>query len=165
MADIAGIWDLQLLCLRWRDEAESVTADVHIGNRLLDLRHVTGDTFISAARDLVMSVLFNGSSVRTIRRMGTVAFQADYIRRPYEIGAVSRSVNVMATETPDTVCVHRAGYEIISLHAILVGCSIGEVGECGFAKAVILQLPEALQVEADVKPNGPVVVPALDRIL
>src|SRR5260370_31330129 len=94
-----------------------------------------------------------------------MAFQADYIRRPYEIGVVSRSVNIMATETPDTVCVHRAGYEIISLHPILVGCSLGGVCERGFAKPVVLQLPEALQVEADVIANWPVVVPAFDRIL
>jgi len=113
VADIAGIWTLQLLCLRRGDEAESVTTDVNIGNRLLDLRHVAGGTFISAARDLVMSVLFDGSGVKTIRRTRTVAFQADYIRWPYGVGAVPRSVKIMATETPDTVCVHRAGYEII----------------------------------------------------
>ena len=88
-----------------------------------------------------------------------MTLQVDYIRRPDKIGAVSRSVNIMATETPDAVCVHRTGDEIIPLYPILVSCSFGEVCERGLAKPVILQLPEALQVEADVKANGLVVVP------
>ena len=64
MADIAGIRYLQLLCFRRREETESVTADVDIGNRLLDLRHVAGDTFVSAAGNLVIC------AVRWRRREG-----------------------------------------------------------------------------------------------
>ena len=45
MTNVARIGDLQGFSRRWRDELESVGSDVHIGDRLLDLWHVTRNAF------------------------------------------------------------------------------------------------------------------------
>ncbi len=70
----------------------------------------------------------------------------------------------MAAKTGDAATVHNALHEIIALHAVLVGGSIGEVYEGGLAESVVFQLPKIAEVEAHPIADGPIVVFALDGI-
>ena len=73
-------------------------------------------------------------------------------------------MRIVATETGNAPSVHEAGDEIIPLHPVLMGRSVGEVCEGRFAELVFLQLPEVPQVQADMKADRPVVVFSFDRI-
>ncbi len=43
VADIARVRDLQVVGPRRIDEMEGMATDIHVGDRLFDLRHVAGD--------------------------------------------------------------------------------------------------------------------------
>ena len=62
----AGIRNLVDVGHRGRNKAKSVTPDVHIGDSLLNFRHVAGDTFIACASGLVMSMFFYCRRVRPV---------------------------------------------------------------------------------------------------
>jgi len=93
-----------------------------------------------------MSVLFDRGGAGAVERKRAMAVQADLIAGLAELGVVVRAVHIVATEAGDAAAVHHALHEIISLHAIFVGCAVGEMRECGFAEVVFLQLPIILQV-------------------
>ncbi len=59
-----------------RDKSEGVAANVHVGKRLLDWRHVAGNTFSAGATGLVMRVFFDLRGMRTVGRAWPVTFQA-----------------------------------------------------------------------------------------
>ena len=67
MAGGARIRNLVLIGHLRANKSERVAADVYIGDGLLDLRHMTGNTVISCASDLVMRVLFYRACVRAVR--------------------------------------------------------------------------------------------------
>ncbi len=56
MAYVTGIRNLQGVGLTWRDEAEGVAADIHIRDRLLDFRHMTGEAIVAGAARLMVRV-------------------------------------------------------------------------------------------------------------
>ena len=76
MADIAGVRNLQSLSRCRCDEAERMAPHVHVGDRLLDLRHVASDALAALATYFVMRVLLNRRRVRTIRRIRAVTIEA-----------------------------------------------------------------------------------------
>ena len=78
MANIAGVGDFQCIGLGRGHEMEGVTTDIHIRNRLLDFRHVTGDALTSGTPLFVMSVSFDRNRMRTVLRMRAVAGQAHF---------------------------------------------------------------------------------------
>jgi hypothetical protein len=129
MAHIAGIRNSKHVRLCGRDELECVCANVHISDRLLDLRHVASDALISWAIGLVMCMGFDARSVRTIGCVGAVTVQAYLGRRLPEDRLIGRAMNVVATEARNAARIHQTLYEVVALHAVLVGCSIGKVSE------------------------------------
>ena len=76
MAYIAGIRNLHSVSRRRSDEMKSVAPHVHVGDCLLDLRHVGGDALAALASRFVMRVFFDRRGVRAIRRTRAVAIQA-----------------------------------------------------------------------------------------
>ena len=111
-----------------------------------------------------MRVLLNGSGVGSVRRFRAVTLQAYDIRRLDQVGIVWSTVNVVATGARDAVRVHDAGHKIVALHAVLVRRAVGKVSERGLARFVLFEFPVILEIRADVKTDGPVVVFAFDRI-
>src|SRR5262245_49849021 len=71
------IRNLQLVGHRRRDEPERVTADVHVGDRLLDPRHVAGNALAAGAAPGVMGVVLERRRVRTIRRGWSMAGETE----------------------------------------------------------------------------------------
>src|SRR5262249_5508785 len=143
----ARVRHLRDLSRAGRNEAEGVAADVHVGDGLFDARHVARDALAAGAPGLMVRVLFEGRSTRAVGRAGAMAFEADGVRRLDEVGRIGRAVDVVATEAGHAAGIHHAADEIVALHAVLVGGAVGEVGEAGFARLVLLETPELLEVE------------------
>jgi len=76
MARVAGVRNLQDLRRRGSNEVERMAPDVHVGDRLLDLRHVARDALVALATRFVMGVLLDRRSVRAVRRVWAVTIQA-----------------------------------------------------------------------------------------
>lgn len=66
MTICAGIRNLVIIGHCRADEPERVTANVDISDRLFNFRHVTSDTLVSRASDLVMCVFFSRTCMRAI---------------------------------------------------------------------------------------------------
>ena len=65
---VARVRDLVLICHFGRDEIKRMAADIDVGDRLLDLRHVTGHTVAAGAAGTMVRVGFNGGCMRPIWR-------------------------------------------------------------------------------------------------
>jgi hypothetical protein len=94
-----------------------------------------------------------------------VAIQAEFLRRFSELRVIRRAVYVMTGGARHAMLIHDALDEVVTLHSVLVGGSIGEVGERGLAKSVIFKRPIVLEMETDAIADGPVVRFALDLFL
>ena len=64
MADVAGIRDFQRVAQGGTDKAESMATDVHIAERLGDLRHMASNAVAARTVSFVMRML------RDCRRVG-----------------------------------------------------------------------------------------------
>lgn len=157
MANITGVRDFQRVTRCRRDEVKRVAPHVHVGDRLLDLRHMTSDALVALATFFVMCVLLNRWRARAVRRVWAVTIEAQNVGRLPQERIVFRAMYVMATETGDAARVHEAGHEVITLHAILMGSPIGEMRERRLAKFVLLQFPEIVQPLTHMEADGPVV--------
>jgi hypothetical protein len=113
MADIAGVRNFQAIGLRRIDEMEGVAADVHVGNRLFDLRHIAGDTLAAGATRGMVGMLFDRRGMRAILRVRPVTSEACATGRLPQHGIILRAVRVMATEAGDAARIHQAGYEVV----------------------------------------------------
>src|SRR4029079_6417716 len=58
VANVAGVRDLQRICFAGRYEVKGMAADVYVGDRLLDLRHVASRALAARTVRLVMRVGF-----------------------------------------------------------------------------------------------------------
>ena len=157
MACGARIWNFVLLRGGGRDEVEGVAANEIVGKGLLDFGHVAGQAIVTGAVALVMRMGFQRGGVRPVRRIGAVAFKAHEVAGLDEVGIIFRAVRVMAGVAGDAPSVHHALDKIITLHAVLVGGAVGEMGEGGFAQLVFFQLPEIRQVLSHFEADGPIV--------
>ena len=101
VANVAGIRDLQGIGLSRRHEMKRVAADIHIGDRLFDLRHVTGDAFAPGAARLVVRMRFDARGMRPVLRIGAVAAQADLLDGLAQDAVVFAAMRIVATETGD----------------------------------------------------------------
>ena len=61
--------------------------------------------------------------------------------------------------------VHNALHKVVTLHAVLVGGSVREVGERRLAESVIFEPPVVLEMETDAIADGPIVGFAFDLCL
>ena len=141
MAACTRIGNLQLFAHRWRNELERVAAHIHIGDGLLNFRHVAGDAFTARASLRVVRVLFERSHTGSIWRVRCVTVETDRCRGLSELGIVLRAMSVMTRRTRHAPLVHDALNEIVALHAVLVCRAVGIVREAGLAKRVRLELP------------------------
>ena len=82
-----------------------------------------------------------------------------------QVGIVARAMNIMAAEAGDAAPIHQALHEIVSLHSILMGCSVREMGEGSLSQFVLFQLPEIFQIHPLMKADRPVVVLPIKGIL
>src|SRR5215510_15042285 len=94
-----------------------------------------------------------------------MAREAKLVRRLDEVRVVTGAMDIMAAEAGDAAPIHEALHEIISLHAILVTGAFREMRETRLAELVFLQFPVIFQIQPLMKPDRPVVVLSLDRIL
>jgi len=131
---------------------------VCIGNRLLNLRHVTTGALGAGRVCLVMRVLLDGWRPRAVRRGRPVTIKARYSGRLPQERIMLRAVRVMATKAGDTARVHRAGNVVVTLHAILMGGPVRKVSERSLSKRVFFKLPEVSQITPHFVANRPVVV-------
>ena len=119
-----------------------MTADIYVGNRLRDLRHVARDTLAAgAALPMMCMLLERGDIVRTVRRADAMARQTQVTYRLDEIGVVARTVYVVTTEAGYPSAVHHALHEIVPLHAIFVSRAVSEMRERRLTDLVFFELP------------------------
>ena len=76
MADIACVRNLQSVSRCRSDEVKRVAPHVHVGDRLLDLRHVASDALVALATYFVMGVLLDRWRVRAVGRVRAVTIEA-----------------------------------------------------------------------------------------
>ena len=113
----------------------------------------------------MMRVRLNGSFMRAVGRLRAMAFEANHVSRLQQIGIVFRAVNIVATVAAHAMGVHRALNEIVALHAVLVRRAVGKMREGRLSELVILEFPEVVEVEADMKSDRPIVILPTDRVL
>jgi hypothetical protein len=126
---IARIRNLKRFRLLRRNEFERMAANIDVSDRLFDLRHMAVDTFIACRTSPVMRVRFDRRSARPIRRLRSVTRETHDTRWFEQISIISGSVYIVATEAGDSARVHDTRHEVVTLHAILVRCSIGKMCE------------------------------------
>lgn len=59
MAQIARIWNLKRFGVARGHEVKGMASDILVRDRLLDLRHMTGDAFVARATRLMMGMFFD----------------------------------------------------------------------------------------------------------
>src|SRR5580692_184526 len=110
-----------------------------------------------------MRMFLESCCSRTVARAELVAVQANLIDRFAELYIVLRAVHVVAIETGYSAAVHHALDEIVSLHAVFVRGTVGEMSKALFAELVVFELPVIAQILAYVIADRPVVIIAPDR--
>lgn len=88
--------------------------------------------------------------------------QAELIYGFSKLRVVLRAMHVVAGRAGDAVLVHDALHKVVTLHPVLVGGSVREVGERRLAQGDVFQLPIIFKVKTNMVSNRPVVGFALD---
>jgi hypothetical protein len=101
--------------------------------------------------------------MRSVRRTWSMAVKAQLICWLAELGVVVSAVDIVTRGTSDSVAIHYALHEIISLHAVLVRCAIRKMQEVGLTKGDVFELPVVLKAQADVVTDRPVVSSPVDE--
>jgi len=83
-----------------------------------------------------MRVLFDRGGAGTIEGKRAMAVQADLIAGFPQLGVVAVPCTSWQLKQVTPRRLHHALHEIIPLHAIFVGCAVGEMRESGFAELV-----------------------------
>ena len=135
---VAGVRNLQFFGLCRPNEAEGVTANVNVSDRLRDLRHMARNAFAAGAISRVVRMLLDASGVRPILRVGAVARQAKSVTSLAHNSRIVSTVRIVAAKAGNATGIHEAGDEIIPLHPVLVGRPLGEMGEGCFSELVLL---------------------------
>jgi hypothetical protein len=141
-----------------------VAANINIGDRLFDCRHVTGYAAAAGTAGRMMGVLLDGGGARPGLRIRAMATKAKCVAGLTHHSHIVITVRIVAAEARHAAGIHQALNEIVALHPILVRRAVGEMGERGFAELVLLQLPEFIQVLPNLEAYGPIVVFSGDRI-
>ena len=129
MTVVARIGNVQSFGHGGIDETKGMAADIHVGNSLGDLRHVSGDALSAGTAGFMMRVLLQRRGVRTTGRAGAVTIKAQNMRRLSQIRTILRSMCVVAGEASNTMRVHWARDEVVALHTIFMRGSFAEMSE------------------------------------
>ena len=130
VADGARIRNFQRLRLGRRDELKGVAADIHVGNRLLDFRHVAADALVPRR-----SRPGDACAASMVGACGPFGEFGPWHSRHSTFAGFSRSALFSVPWTSwqlkqVTPCgVHQALHEIVALHAVLVRRAVGEMRE------------------------------------
>src|SRR5438067_2249089 len=127
MASRAWVGDAVRVSFSRRDEAERMGTNVHIGNGLLNLRHMAANTLATRAARLVMRMLLDRSGMRPVLGIGAMTGEAHLAWRLAQLRPELGTVHIMATEAGYPAVVHEALNKVIALHAIFVRCAVGEM--------------------------------------
>src|SRR5215216_550021 len=111
-----------------------------------------------------MGMLLDRRGTGAVRRIRTVAGEANRRGRFDEVGVIRSPMRVVAARARHTARIHQALHEIVTLHPVLVAGSIGEMSEGRLAGLMLFQLPEIAKILRDVKAYGPIEVLSSDRI-
>ena len=124
---------------------EGVAADVDVGDRLLDLRHVAGDALAARAAALMMRVRFERGGVRAVRRGRAVAVEAQTLApASIRVGVVRcRATSWQLKQVTPRVYIALCTK---SLPCIRFLCAVPSAKwvNVGLAQLVLFQLPEVL---------------------
>src|SRR5580692_2483466 len=120
MARVAGVGGFVGVRFLWRNEAEGVRMDIHVRNRLLNLRHMTGDALAAGAIRFMMHVLLDRSRTRSVLGVRAVTRQTNLAGWFAQLRRIRGAMDIMATETGDAACIHHALCEVVALHPVLV---------------------------------------------
>ena len=82
---------------------------------------MTGDATASRGSFFVMGVLLDSAGAWTIQRKRTVIIQAQLVRRLSQLPVIIRTMHIVAAKTRHTAPVHHTLYEVVPLHAVLMG--------------------------------------------
>ena len=93
-------------------------------DRLLDVRHVTGDALTARAVFRVMGMLRDGA-FEAGRILFRVALKTKSVPLRDQVGLVLITVNLVTIEATQVAVVHVALHEIIALHSVLVCRQVG----------------------------------------
>jgi len=75
-----------------------------------------------------------------------------------QLGRIRSSMNVVAGGASHAAPVHQALDEIIALHSIFVGRTVGEVKEVGLPERAVFQFPEVGEAKSNVVADRPIVI-------
>ncbi len=131
-----------------------MAANIHVGERLLDLRHMAGNTFAARTAGFMMGVFFDAAGVRTIGRFWAMAFETHDICRLDQQSLVVGPMDVMTTGAFHAAVIHHALNKVVTLHAVLVRRAVRKVRERCLAQLVLLQFPKACSFSPMSKPTG-----------
>jgi hypothetical protein len=106
--------------------------------------HVAGDAFAAGTTVLVVTVLFEGRSVRAVRRRWAVAVKTYLIRRLSQLRIVRGPVNVVARGASHSVPIHHALDKVVALHPILMRRAVREIVERRLSESAVFESPEVL---------------------
>ena len=132
-------------------------------NCLRDLWHVAGST-LAAGAGFLMLRMSHKRSPWAIWRFRAVALQTHIIARLDQISSIRRSVDIVAVKTFNALGVHVRTNIVVALHAVLAGCSVGEMRKRGLTQLVIFHFPEITQFVTRLVANGPSIVTAIDGV-
>ena len=138
MTLVAGIRNLQRFGIAWRDEVESVTPNILIGDGLRDLRHVTGYAFAASATGLMMRVRLDRGRVWPGLGIRAVTVETQGIAGLADHANIVGAMRVVAAKARHAARIHQALHEVVALHAVLVRGAVGEVRKSRFAPSVRL---------------------------
>src|SRR5580692_2257264 len=110
-----------------------------------------------------MRMFLESCCSRTVARAELVAVQANLIDRFAELYIVLRAVHVVAIETGYSAAVHHALDEIVSLHAVFVRGTVGDMSTALLAELVVFGLRVIAQFWSYVIADRPVLIIAPDR--
>ena len=142
----ARVRDLVLIRHFRCDEIKRMAANIDVGNRHFNFRHVARDTLTARAPRLMVSVGLDRWSVWPILGSGSMAGQAHLRSRSPEICVVVSAVHIVTTEAGHTTPIHQALHKVISLHPVLMARAIREMCKRGFSQLVFLKFPEVFKV-------------------
>ena len=139
------IWHFVLVCHLRPNEPKCVRVNMGAWYALaLYPGHVTCDALATGAPVLVMRVRFKSGLMRAVRRHRSVTVETELIRRLDQLRVIASAMHVVAIETGDSVVIHDALHEIISLHPVLICRAIREVVEIGLTERAVFQPPIVL---------------------
>ena len=99
-----------------------------------------------------------------VGRCRPMTLQTKHRSRSEEIRIILCPMNIVATKTGHAAQVHRAGNEIVPLHAVSMPGAIRKVGGIRAGRMAVVEFPKLFQNQTGAKTDGPRIIPAFNRV-